>query len=118
MAEGTPQPLFMIRRGCYKYICGVGDPPQLFDLNAGQFSGPINTGRTGIVAKLLDKQEPSSDDIAKHFDETREQLLQQRRDEAFAVFISTIEEKYQKEGRIRMNAKAQSPFGGGRRSPI
>ncbi|MBV8114467.1 MAG: peptidyl-prolyl cis-trans isomerase [Silvibacterium sp.] len=91
--------------------------PQLFDLNVGQFSAPINTGRTGIVAKLLDKEEPTSDDIAKHFDATREQMLEQRRDEAFAVFISTLQEKYQKEGRIRMNVKAQSPFGGGR-SPI
>jgi choline-sulfatase len=32
MAEGTVQPLFMIRRGRYKYVCCEGDPPQLFDL--------------------------------------------------------------------------------------
>ncbi|HTD56883.1 MAG TPA: hypothetical protein VK670_15950, partial [Silvibacterium sp.] len=83
----------------------------------GQFSGPINTGRTGIVAKIVDKQEPTADDIAKHFDTSREQMLEQRRDQAFAVFISTLQEKYQKEGRIRMNVKAQSPFGGGR-API
>jgi peptidyl-prolyl cis-trans isomerase D len=93
--------------------------PQLFDLNVGQFSGPINTGRTGIVARLVDKQEPTSDDIAKSFDQARESLLEQRREEAFAVFISTLQQKYEKEGRIRMNQKAQgsSPFGGGR-SPI
>jgi peptidyl-prolyl cis-trans isomerase D len=92
--------------------------PQLFDLNVGQFSGPINTGRTGIVAKLIDKQEPTSDDIAKNFDQTRESMLEQRRDEAFAVFITTLQEKYEKEGRIRLNRRAQgsSPFGG--RSPI
>jgi peptidyl-prolyl cis-trans isomerase D len=91
--------------------------PQLFDLNVGQLSAPINTGRSGIVAKIVDKQEPTSDDIAKHFDATREAMLEQRRDEAFAVFITTLQEKYQKDGRIRMNAKAQSPFGGGR-SPL
>ena len=93
--------------------------PQLFDLNVGQLSGPINTGRTGIVAKLVDKQEPTSDEIAKNFDQTREAQLEQRREEAFAVFITTLQEKYEKEGRIRMNRKAQgsSPFGGGR-SPI
>src|SRR5262249_18532164 len=34
MAEGTPQPLFMIRRGHCKYICAAGDPPQLYDLAA------------------------------------------------------------------------------------
>jgi choline-sulfatase len=32
MAEGTVQPVFMIRRGRYKYIACDGDPPQLFDL--------------------------------------------------------------------------------------
>ena len=91
--------------------------PQLFDLSVGQVSAPINTGRTGFVAKLVDKQEPTADEIAKHFDTMREQMLEQRRDEAFAVFISTLQQKYEKEGRIRMNVKAQSPFGGGR-SPI
>ncbi|MGE0117867.1 MAG: choline-sulfatase [Dongiaceae bacterium] len=34
MAEGTVQPIFMIRRGRYKYVCCDGDPPQLFDLSA------------------------------------------------------------------------------------
>jgi choline-sulfatase len=32
MAEGTFQPVFMIRRGRYKYVACAGDPPQLFDL--------------------------------------------------------------------------------------
>ena len=30
--------------------------PQLFDLSAGTISGAINTGRTGVVVKLIDKQ--------------------------------------------------------------
>ncbi|HZF35840.1 MAG TPA: choline-sulfatase [Candidatus Angelobacter sp.] len=34
MAEGTSQPIFMIRRGAHKYIACAGDPPQLFDLAA------------------------------------------------------------------------------------
>ena len=34
MGEGTFQPLFMIRRGRYKYVCCEGDPPQFFDLAA------------------------------------------------------------------------------------
>jgi choline-sulfatase len=31
-AEGTTQPLFMIRRERWKFICGEGDPLQLYDL--------------------------------------------------------------------------------------
>jgi peptidyl-prolyl cis-trans isomerase D len=92
--------------------------PQLFDLSVGQLSAPINTGHSGIVAKLTEKQEPTGDEIAKNFDTTRETLLEQRREEMFAVFISNLQQKYEKEGRIRMNRKAQqqSPLGG--RSPI
>jgi peptidyl-prolyl cis-trans isomerase D len=92
--------------------------PQLFDLSVGQLSEPINTGHSGIVAKITEKQEPTGDEIAKNFDQTRETLLEQRREEMFAVFISNLQQKYEKEGRIRMNRKAQqqSPLGG--RSPI
>ena len=82
--------------------------PQLFDLKPGDLSGPINSGRTGVVAKLVDKQEPSADDIAKNFDQTRDQILDQRRAEAFNVFLSTILSDYKKNNRIRMNAKAKS----------
>jgi choline-sulfatase len=34
MAEGTNQPMFMIRRGRHKYVACADDPPQLFDLAA------------------------------------------------------------------------------------
>jgi peptidyl-prolyl cis-trans isomerase D len=82
--------------------------PQIFDLNAGQISGPINTGHSGAVVKMLDKQSPSADDIAKNLDQTKQQLLGERREEAFAVFVTSLTDKYQKEGRIRMNKKSSS----------
>ncbi len=84
--------------------------PGLFDLNAGQISNPIDSARNGIVAKLIDKQQPSSDEIAKNFDQTRDALLTQRRDEMFEVFVTSLVDQYQKQGRIRMNQKAQSPL--------
>ena len=60
-----------------------------------------------MVAKLLDKQEPTADEIAKNFDQTRDQMLEQRRSEAFNVFLSGVMNDYKKNKRIRMNAKAQ-----------
>ncbi len=84
--------------------------PQLFTLNVGQTSGVINTGRTGVVAKLLEKHEPTADDIAKNFDQTREAVLDQRREEMFAVFTTSLVGRYEKEKRIRMNARPQSPM--------
>ena len=79
--------------------------PQLLDLAVGNISGPINARRTGVVAKIVDKQEPSADEIAKNFDQTRESLLDQRRGEAFSVFASGIFDDYKKHKRILVNAK-------------
>jgi len=74
--------------------------PQLFDMKTGDLSGPISAGRTGVVAKILDKQEPTADEIAKNFDQTRDGILDQRRSEAFNVFLSTLMGDYKKHNRI------------------
>ena len=78
--------------------------PQLLTMNVGNISGPINAQRTGVVAKIVDKQEPSADEIAKNFDQTREQLLDEHRNEAFSVFMSNIFADYKKHNRIALNA--------------
>jgi peptidyl-prolyl cis-trans isomerase D len=75
--------------------------PQLFDLAVGQMSGPIDAQRTGVVAKLVDKQEPSAEEIASNLD--------QRRSNAFSVFLSGVMESYKKQNRIRFSAKAREP---------
>ena len=82
--------------------------PQLFDLSVGNISGAIDAQRTGVVAKLLDKQEPTADEIAKNLDSTRDQLLAERRNEAFNVFMSGVLSDYKKHKRIQLNAKAAS----------
>jgi peptidyl-prolyl cis-trans isomerase D len=74
--------------------------PQLFDLKNGELSGPINAGRTGVVAKLVDKQEPSADELAKNFDRTRDELLEQRQNETFTLFLNSLMEDYKKHNRI------------------
>ncbi len=83
--------------------------PQLFDMAPGNISGPINAQRTGVVVKLTDKQEPTADEIAKNLDQTRDELLQERRGEAFNVFMSGVLDDYKKHNRIRMNTKAKNP---------
>jgi len=81
--------------------------PELFEMNAGSISGPINAQRTGVVAKLLEKHEPTADEIAKNLDQSRDQMIARRQDDAFNVFMSTILNDYKKHNRIRMNAKAK-----------
>jgi peptidyl-prolyl cis-trans isomerase D len=86
--------------------------PQLFEMTPGTVSGPINAGRTGVVAKLVDKQQPSDAEIAKNLDQVRDQLLEQKRQEAFEIFANNIITEYKKNNRVRINAKAQSPLTG------
>jgi peptidyl-prolyl cis-trans isomerase D len=83
--------------------------PQLFDLAPGNISGPISAGRTGVVAKLIDKQAPSADEITKNFDQMRDQVLEQRRGEAFQVFASNIINDYKTHKRVLFNAKSKNP---------
>jgi peptidyl-prolyl cis-trans isomerase D len=86
--------------------------PQLFDLAPGNISGPINAGRTGVVAKLLEKQEPSAEEMAKNFDLMRDQLLEQRRGEAFNVFAGNVINDYKKHNLVQIYAKAQTQLPG------
>jgi peptidyl-prolyl cis-trans isomerase D len=81
--------------------------PQIFNLNDGQVSNAINTGRNGIVIKLTGKQEPDAAQIAKNLPQAREQMADQRREEVFAVYVTNITQEYEKSGRVRMNKKAQ-----------
>jgi len=86
--------------------------PQLFEMTPGTISGAINAGRTGVVAKLVDKQQPSEADIAKNLDQVKDELLDQKRQESFQVFASNVISEYKKSNRVRINAKAQSPLSG------
>ncbi len=85
--------------------------PALFDLNVGQISQPINSQRTGVVAKLTDKQQPTPDEIQKNFEQTRDALLNQKREDMFAVFVTNLVDQYQKQGRIRINKRMQQQPG-------
>jgi peptidyl-prolyl cis-trans isomerase D len=85
-----------------------------FSLTKGEISGPINAGRVGVVLNILDKQEPTAEDIAKNFNQTREDLLNTRHDEIFRMYVNSLTEKYQKAGAIRYSkqpGQAQPPVG-------
>jgi peptidyl-prolyl cis-trans isomerase D len=90
-----------------------GQASVAFSLPKGGISGPINEGQTGVVIQVQDKQEPSAEDIAKNFEVTKEQMLEQRQEEVFQVYLGTLADKYRKAGAIRMNGKqpANTPLG-------
>ena len=80
--------------------------PQLFDMTPGAISGPINAGRTGVVAKLVDKEEPSMRTISRRTS-TRRGIRFWTNAEArlSRIFANNIISDYKKHNRVRMNAK-------------
>jgi peptidyl-prolyl cis-trans isomerase D len=86
-----------------------------FTLPKGGISGAINGGQSGIVLSVLDKQEPTAEEIQKNFAQTREGLLNQQREEIFRVYIGELTDKYEKSGAVRYSKKqpapGTSPFG-------
>ncbi len=83
--------------------------PQLFDMTPGAISGPINAGRTGVVAKLVDKKEPTPAEIQKNLDRTRDSIREQRQEEAFNLFATNVMNDYKKRNLIRINPKSVTP---------
>ena len=75
----------------------------IFTLNPGEISGPVDNGRTGVVMKLVDKQEPSPAEFAKAKDQIRDALLSQKRQEVFMLFATNIKDQLEKDGKIRIN---------------
>jgi peptidyl-prolyl cis-trans isomerase D len=84
-----------------------------FTLPKGAISQPINAGRVGVLLTVTDKQEPTGEEIAKNFSQTREQLLSAQHEEIFRVYIGTLTEKYEKGGAVKYSQKqaAPSPLG-------
>ncbi len=89
----------------------AGPASVAFTLPKGAITGPLNLGDKGAVISVLDKQEPTADDIAKNFDQTREQLLNAQREEIFRIYIGTLAEKYQKSGAVVFSKKPASTPG-------
>jgi len=80
-----------------------------FSLPKGAISGPINAGRVGVVLSVIDKQEPTADDIAKNFNTTKDKLLNDQREEIFRVYIGELTQKYEKGGAVRFSKKQAEP---------
>lgn len=79
-----------------------------FDLKPGEISGPINMGQKAVVLQITDRQEPSFTDpqFAKDRDALRDQLSQQKRQEAWELFMTSLSDRMKKEGKLKFNKNA------------
>jgi peptidyl-prolyl cis-trans isomerase D len=94
----------------------TGPAAVVFDMKKGDISGAINTGRNGVVVSLLDRQEPPVEQLAASRDRIRDSLLQKKRDESFEIFASSLRQRMERDGKIRINQeqlkRITTPVGG------
>ncbi|HET9741966.1 MAG TPA: peptidyl-prolyl cis-trans isomerase [Terriglobales bacterium] len=88
-----------------------GQAASIFSLSKDQISGPIMTDQNGIVAQILDQQEPSTEEFAKNKDAAREKVLDQERNQAVQLYAQNLVQNMEKNGKIRIS-KSQQPLGG------
>lgn len=78
-----------------------------FSLGKDQISGPITTGRNGVVLQVLEIQEPSAEEFAKNKDVAREKTLDQKRGQSLQLYASNLIQSMEKDGRIKYNKGEQ-----------
>jgi len=81
----------------------TGGASVAFSMKPGEISGPISNGSTGAVLAQLEKQEPTAQDFAAKKDQTRDSLLQNKKEELFGLFVANLRDQMQKSGKIKIN---------------
>jgi len=74
-----------------------------FTMKPGEISGPIRNGADAVVLQVLENQLPSEADYAAKRDQIRDQLLQSKQQERFALFVSNLVDEMTKSGKIKRN---------------
>ena len=81
-----------------------GDSASLFVSPAGE-SVLIDTGNTGAVLTITERQAPTEQDYVAKKDQIRDSSLQQQQAEVFNLFLGNLRESMQKSGKIKINEK-------------
>ncbi len=81
----------------------AGQASVAFSMKAGEISGPINSGASGVVIAMLENQKPSDADYSAKRDQIRDQLIQGKQQELFGLFISSLRDQMEKSGKIKIN---------------
>ncbi len=76
-----------------------------FTMKQGEISGPINMGASQAVLQIVERQEPSASDaeFAKQRDQLRERLASQKRQEVLTLFVTDLNTRLEKEGKVKIN---------------
>lgn len=95
---------FVLPDGQVPDIGSMGGPASTaFTLKPGDISGPIDSGNTGAVLSILDKQAPADSEFASKKDQIRDTLVQNEQSELFGLFMANLRDQMEKSGKIKIN---------------
>jgi peptidyl-prolyl cis-trans isomerase D len=80
-----------------------GQASVAFTMKPGEISGPIRNGADAVVLQVVENQLPTDADFAAKRDEIRDQLMQGKQQERFALFVSNLVDEMTKSGKIKRN---------------
>jgi peptidyl-prolyl cis-trans isomerase D len=85
---------------------GVGEVA--LEMKPGEISGPINTGQDGAVLELTDKQAPPQEALAASKGRIQEELLQQKRNQFFSLFVDNLRQRMEADKQIQINQQVMN----------
>lgn len=80
-----------------------GQASVAFNMKPGEISGAINNGANAAVLEVLENQQPTEADYAAKRDQIRDQLLQQKQQERFGLFVASLVDEMTRSGKIKRN---------------
>jgi peptidyl-prolyl cis-trans isomerase D len=81
----------------------TGDAAVAFSMKPGEISGPLGAGANGVVLAVVQRQEPTAQEIAAGKDQVRDDLMQSKRGQTFNMFVTNLRQQMQKSGKIKIN---------------
>jgi len=86
---------------------GVGSGRQLiaaFNLAVSEVSAPTSLGGRWLVYRVVAREEAKMEDLEKQRKDLTDQLLGEKRAVAYESFRASLEDRFRKEGKLRINA--------------
>lgn len=83
----------------------TGPAAVAFTLKPGDISGPINSGNTGVVLSVTERQAPTEQDFSAKKDQIRDALMQTKQNELFELFVENLRNQMEKSGKVKINQK-------------
>ncbi|HME33970.1 MAG TPA: peptidyl-prolyl cis-trans isomerase [Candidatus Sulfotelmatobacter sp.] len=83
----------------------AGQASVAFNMKPGEISGPINNGSNAVVLAVIENQQPTDGDYAAKRDQIKDQMLLQKQQERFGLFVAGLIDEMTKSGKIKKNAE-------------